>query len=226
MEKKLIVGLAGLGIGLAVAGGVGGYFIANSTKEQKEENAVVAQEDFTDYNLPAEFNYVSYTLYDISENFSMFSSSSLGMYLLNKETKEFSFFNSSYISASGAVSDEVNGFKYLWLNNKNLFKINTKTGDYEIVSLNSGVAFTYLYFIGHDGNRIFIKGNGSSNDYYFLVFDTEKYESDVYSITWSSYYDVDLAIDLGDYYFLAKSYNYNKLGYLLIYTQIFLEILK
>ncbi|MGN1201338.1 MAG: hypothetical protein ACI4R8_03690 [Candidatus Caccovivens sp.] len=212
MGKGLIIGLASLGVGLAAAGGVGGYFIndaINKTPITKEENVAVAEESYTDYDFPEEFNYTSHTVYDIGENFAMFSSQSIGMYMLNKETKAFTFFNSSYVSS---VSKEVNGHRYFWLNNNNMFKVNAETGESEIVALNSGVAFSGLYFKGYSGDKILMtgyssSGSYSSNEYYFLAYDTIKGTSDVYSITSNQYNYVDVAIDFGSSYYLSRIYN-------------------
>ncbi len=156
MSKKLIIDLASLGIGLAVAGGVGGYFVAGALNENKiptnQNGEITSQVELTDYNLPEEFNYVSYTIYEINDKFAMFSSSSVGSYILNKETKDFIFFNSSSISEHSEI---INENMYFWLSNYNLFKFNVITGAYETVSLNSGVAFTNLSFIGYSGDNIF-----------------------------------------------------------------------
>jgi len=212
MGKGLIIGLAGLGVGLAVAGGVGGYFIHDSLDKKtptktEENNAEVVS--YTDYDFPEEFNYTSHTVYEVGEDFAMFSSQSIGMYFLNKKTKEFTFFNSSYVSSA---SKEVNGQKYFWLNNNNLFKVNTETGESEIVALNSGVAFAGLSFKGYSGDKILMigystSGSYSTNQYYFLAYDTIKGTSDVYSITSNQYNYTEVAIDFGSCYYLSRIYN-------------------
>ena len=214
MGKGLIIGLAGLGIGLAVAGGVGGYFIADAqnkeipkNNEMTTETTVEEEVAFCDYNFPEEFNYVSHSVYDIGENFALFSSSSVGSYLLNKETKDFTFFNSSYVST---YSKEINGSVYFWLANNNLFKFDVKQGNYEVVALNSGVAFSNLSFIGYSGNTLLLKGYSSlssSSTYHLVAFDTEKGQSQVFDITNTQYNYADVCLDLGETYYLTRIYD-------------------
>lgn len=208
MNKKLIIGMTALCLGVAVGGGVGGYFINNAIDGNslvKEENVEIV-EGYKDYILPEDMNYTSYSIYEISDNFAMFSSSTVGMYMLNKQTKEFTFFNSSYVSS---FSDTIGDYKYFWLGNNNLFKINGQTGEYDIVALNSGVAFSSLSFIGSNGNKLFMKGSdnsNSSNQYYFLSFDTVKGQSEVFSITNSQYNQITYCVELENAYFLTRLY--------------------
>lgn len=211
MSKKLIIGLASLGIGLAVAGGVGGYFVADALNENKiptnQNGEITSQVDITDYNLPEEFNYVSYTIYDISDKFAMFSSSSVGSYLLNKETKDFTFFNSSSVSTYSQV---VNGNMYFWLTNLNLFKVDIETGKYEIVSLNSGVAFTSLSFMGYSGDKIVIKGSSNATgslEYYFAIYNTLSGECEVIEISNTQYNYTTDCFDLGNYFYFTRTYD-------------------
>ncbi len=213
MSKGLIIGLASLGIGLAIAGGVGGYFINDAISKKNVQIPNITTDDegtiyeLKDYNFPEEFNYVSHTVYDIGDKFALFSSSTIGSYVLNKETKSFKFFNSSNVSSHSEI---VNGYKYFWLSNNNLFKFNIETGEYEIVSMNSGVAFSSLTFIGNTETHMFMKGYNSSavsgTSYYVVDFDTEKGQSEVYSITSSESYNIDSCIDLGDYLWTTKVY--------------------
>lgn len=215
MSKGLIIGLAGLGIGLAVAGGVGGYFINDAfskknvqiPEEVPDKNIEHVVGDYNDYDFPEEFNYVSHTIYNIGEKFALFSSQTIGCYVLNKETKEFNFFNSSSVSTH---SKEINGHVYFWLSNNNLFRFNVETGEHEIVSMNSGVAFSSLYFIGYQGNTLLMRGMSSgysTTSYYFVAFDTEKGESTVVSLTNTQYNRAYLALDLGDCYWLTYTYS-------------------
>lgn len=211
MSKKLIIGLASLGIGLAVAGGVGGYFVADALNENKiptnQNGEITSQVDITDYNLPEEFNYVSYTIYEINDKFAMFSSSSVGSYILNKETKDFIFFNSSSISEHSEI---INENMYFWLSNYNLFKFNVNTGAYETVSLNSGVAFTNLSFIGYSGDNIILKGSSnatSSLEYYFAIYNTMSGDCEVVEISNSQYNYTTNCLDLGNYFYFTRIYD-------------------
>ena len=208
MSKKLIFGMAGLGIGLAVAGGVGGYFLSNAINKQIPTTTQNSTEELeiTDYNLPEEFNYLSYTLYDINDKYAMFSSSSVGSYLLNKETKNFSFFNSSAVSSH---SELINGKMYFWLTNYNIFKFDAETGVYETISLNSGIAFTNLSFIGYSGDNIILKGASSatgSSNYYFAIYNTVDGKCDIIEISSSQYNYTTDCFDLGNYYYFTRMY--------------------
>ena len=209
MSKKFIIGMAGLGIGLAAIGGIGGYFLSGAINKQLPTNQsdVIEEINMTDFNLPEEFNYVSYTLYDINDKFAMFSSSSVGCYLLNKETKEFSFFNSSSVSNRSKI---VNGNMYFWLTNYNLFKFDVTTGVYETISLNSGVAFTNLSFIGYSGNNMILKGssNGTgSTKYYFAIYNTISGNCEVIEISSSQYSYITDCFDLGNYFYFTRVYD-------------------
>ncbi len=211
MSTKLVLGMAGLGICLAVAGGVGGFFIHDTinnqipTTSQVEENTETF--DATDYNLPEDLYYTSYTIYDISDKYSLFSSSSVGCYLLNKETKEFTFFNSSSVSS---CSDNINDNVYLWMTNYTLFKFNIETGNHEVISLSSEVVLTSMSFIGSCDGNLFIKGSSnatSSYKYYFAIYNTISGECEIVEITSTQYSYSNYCYDLGNYYFLTRTYS-------------------
>lgn len=205
MKKGLIIGMAGLGVGLAVAGGVGGYFISDSIKETPIKNDNVSEiTSYTDYNLPEDFNYASFTRYDIGENFAMFSSSSVGTYLLNKKTKDFTFFSDSVVSSA---SKEMNGYKYFWFINDYLFEFNIKTGEYKVVTLGFKVSLSYIDFFGCSDNSVFMIVRSIDSDCYFLAYDATKETCDVYEINNSIYNSSSDCFDLGDYYYLTRTYS-------------------
>lgn len=202
MRKGLIIGMTALCVGSAVAGGVGGYFINKATT--KTNNPQQSITEYSEYDVPDVFSYSSPSVYSIGDNFALFSSSSAGTYLLNKETNKFEYFSSGYIQS---VSDKINGDVYVWLSTSRLFKFNIKDGTSNAVSLNSGVSFNSLAFISSNMNgKLGFLGYGNSK-YYFCVYDIENQATVKYgfsSLSYSSSYN--FVLETNNYYCIGIDY--------------------
>lgn len=203
MSKKTIIGMAALGIGAAIIGGVGGHYISQVCKPKPPITQVTPGDaSFKDYDLPDEFAYISYTAYDVGEKFALLSSSSLGTYLLDKEANKTTFFDTSYIST---YSQEINGKTYFWLSNKILFSLEKNTGVRENISLGTGISFDSLSFIGNNGNTLFLKGYPTGSKYYFFTYNIDEEKSTVFELTNNQYSYANVCIELGNFYLLTYS---------------------
>lgn len=206
LKTGLVIGGVSLAV-LALAGGLSAFFIGNNKNDNKTPidtgSSVTDKIDFAEYNLPDEFNFATYSVYKISDKFDLFSSSDIGTYILNEETKNIEFFRSSRISAT--YDEVINGFKYFWFSDNTLIRFNVETGESENVMLNSGVSFNTIRFVGHEDNLLYVAGHtsGSPSDYYFVVFDIETNTSEVFELTSAQYNSARRLVDLGDYYYLG-----------------------
>lgn len=217
-SNKLKTGLAIGGISLAVlalAGGLTTFLVSKNKNVEIDNKPGVSQEvDYTEYNLPDEFNYVSVNRVELNDNFSLFYSSSVGTYLLNENTKEFKFLNSNYVS-----SYYVNGDKaYIVFNNNKIHELDLISVDF--ISLDSVMSamtrdFNSLTFLGVIDDNMIFKGSytaqsGSSG--------VTKYVLEIFNMTASSINEIELenatmssnikyVFDVGDYYWFTYVYD-------------------
>ncbi len=227
-SNKLKTGLAIGGVSLAVlalAGGLSAFFIGNNKNDNKTPigtgSTVTNKVDFAEYNLPDDFNFASFSVYNISDKFTIFTSSNIGTYILNEETKNFEYVSSSYIpSYSDDIDlDVINNCKYFWFADYSLNRINIETGKFEKIDLNLTHNPTNLEILGSQGSLMYFKhyASGISN-YTFAVLNTENnVVVSEFSLDNSTQYNyVDRVFDLGDYYLCCPATGTSIYGSLLI----------
>ncbi len=217
-NNKLKTGLAIGGVSLAVlalAGGLTTFFVSKNKNVEIGNKPSVSQEvDYTEYNLPDEFNYVSVNMVELNDNFSLFYSSSVGTYLLNEETKEFKFLNSSYVSSSFVNGDKA----YIVFSNNKIYELDLISADF--VSLDSVMSamtrdFNSLTFLGVIDDNMIFKGSYSAQVSSSTV---TKYVLEIFNMTKISVKEIELenstmsvnikyVFDVGDYYWFTYVYD-------------------
>ena len=204
MRKKFIIGMTALGLGAALAGGVGGYFIGEAIKQPAKDSSAIVEE-IKEYDLPEDLANVSYTEYEIGDNYALLSSSAVGAYLLDKINNKTTFVISSYVSD---YSQEVGGKVYFWMNNGTAFSIDTTTGEKININFETDAEIETVKFLNsNETNNLFlietIRKNNSSLSYYLVVYGIESGANQKFLIT-NTILNLDTCVEFGDYYFLTS----------------------
>ena len=224
LKTGLVIGGVSLAV-LALAGGLSAFFIGNNKNDNKTPigigSTVTDKADFAEYELPGDLNFGSFNVYNISDKFTMFTSSNVGTYILNEETKDFEYVSSSYLSS---YSDEIeleaiNGFRYFLFADYSFIRINIETGKFEKIDLNLTYNPTNFKILGFQNNLLYFKyyTTGISN-YTFSILNTENniVELEIKLSDSTQYNYLNQVIDIGDYYLGCSATGSSNYGSLLI----------